>query len=167
MLLIQRVRSLEISANNDSKGDKIGVALYVRGQRLDPDAVTRLLGVQPTRVQRTGDVRSLPSGNQAVANIGLWAKIIDSDGGKAEDVLVQLLSEVTSSVSLVTKLPDVTEAYFDIFIARPVGSDGRSDFSLSFNNGTLTALAVAALPLEITIAAVPEEASSAPSKDQI
>lgn len=135
--------------------DKVRVTLYVRGQKLDPDTVTKLLGADPTWVQRDGDVQKLPSGNQAVSRTGLWEKTISTDGGNIEDMLNLLLSEVAPSISLIPTLANVTGAYFDVFVARSIDAAGQPDVLLSLDSKTLAALAAAGIPIQMTIAAVP------------
>ena len=45
-----------MATTNEDGADRISVALYIYGDKLDPDEVTRLLGVQPTWAHRKGEI---------------------------------------------------------------------------------------------------------------
>lgn len=48
------------------------VGLRIFGRALDPDEITRLLGVEPTRCARKGDTHRTKSGSEVVARSGSW-----------------------------------------------------------------------------------------------
>ena len=135
--------------------DKISVALYVYGDRLDPDTVTQLMGIQPTGAHRKGDAHG-PAHYHARRKTGHWGKIIDADGGKSEDALQELIAEVSPSVSRILAIPEVEAPTFDLFVARTIDADGRLDFELNLTAATLSAIAAAGLPLRVTLTGGPK-----------
>lgn len=48
------------------------VSLRIFGDALDPDAITRLMGVEPTGCARKGDTRRTASSRDVVARSGSW-----------------------------------------------------------------------------------------------
>jgi len=70
------------------------VRLRIFGDALDPDEITRLLGVAPTGCARKGDTRRTASGQEVVARSGSWW--LDAD----------LSGDLNSQIdALLTKLP--------------------------------------------------------------
>ena len=52
--------------------DAADFTLWVVGDDLDPDEVTRLLGVEPTGAQRRGEARGGPGSGPGAARTGSW-----------------------------------------------------------------------------------------------
>ncbi|WP_293853740.1 DUF4279 domain-containing protein [uncultured Alsobacter sp.] len=66
------------------------VCLRLFGDTLDPDEVTSLLGVAPTRCGRKGDVRIGESGRRIVARSGSWLLETDVQGTLGERIAALL-----------------------------------------------------------------------------
>ncbi|WP_299660120.1 DUF4279 domain-containing protein [Methylobacterium sp.] len=73
---------------------RISVGLRIFGEALDPDEITRLLGVEPTGCARRGDTHRTASGREVVARSGSWRL----DAGLPGDLNTQISA-------LLTKLP--------------------------------------------------------------
>lgn len=52
--------------------DRTTATLRVRGEQLDPDQVSALIGKTPTRQSRKGEPVLLPSGGLRIARTGTW-----------------------------------------------------------------------------------------------
>jgi hypothetical protein len=74
--------------------DKVTVAVHVSGDGLDPERVTRLLGVEPTFTARKGDERVSRSGHRTVVQrTGVWwVDVADSREWLLEDAIEALLN---------------------------------------------------------------------------
>lgn len=59
---------------------RITVCLRIRGDILEPDEITRLLGVEPTGCARKGDTHHTASGREVVARSGSWRLHADGAG---------------------------------------------------------------------------------------
>ncbi|AWN49404.1 hypothetical protein DK419_26175 [Methylobacterium terrae] len=79
------------------------VSLRILGAALDPDEVTRLLGVEPTGCARQGDTRRTASGREVVARSGSWRLASDAVG----DLNTQI-------AALLTKLPNDPAVWLDL-----------------------------------------------------
>jgi uncharacterized protein DUF4279 len=86
--------------------DQIAVTLNMFGDDLDPDEITRLLGVQPTRAARKGDqVRLGPDTAVVTQWTGVWYLSI-------ERTSEYQLSEAIGM--LLDRLPDDPQLWFDL-----------------------------------------------------
>ncbi len=73
-------------------------ALRFRGDDLDPDEVTELLGCAPSRARRKGDVGRGPA---TVARTGSWQlRVAERPGGDLDGQVAGLLGRVTSDLSI-------------------------------------------------------------------
>ncbi len=57
------------------------VSLRITGDALDPEEITRLLGIEPTRCTCKGDVRRIASGREVIAQVGSWVLSADTPDG--------------------------------------------------------------------------------------
>lgn len=130
---------------------KISVGLFVRGENLDPDQLTARLGMSPTIKQTKGEARTAPDGRLVHAKGGLWARVIDADDVAEID---RLLVAVSSGSLATGRIANVTEAYFDVFIASE-SDEGRADLSFDIGAAALAAIAGSGLPLRMTFALMP------------
>ena len=72
------------------------VCLRLFGDTLDPDEITRLLGVEPTGRACKGEMQKTPSGRGRVARSGSWRLASDSSGDlntQIEALLARLPSD--------------------------------------------------------------------------
>lgn len=59
---------------------KFHLALRITGKALQPDELSKLLNMQPTRSQTTGQVFKSPSGKERVAKFGMWLLDAEDEG---------------------------------------------------------------------------------------
>ena len=82
---------------------RISVGLRIFGDDLDPDEITRLLGIEPTGSARKGDTHRTASGRNVVARSGSWRL----DAGVPGDLNTQigaLLAKLPTDPSVWRKL---------------------------------------------------------------
>ena len=71
------------------------------GDDLDPDEISRLLGVLPTKSVRKGEVQRFPNGREVVPRRGSWRlEVADRSPGDLSSQIVELLSAVTEDLSV-------------------------------------------------------------------
>jgi Domain of unknown function (DUF4279) len=131
------------------------VALYVRGDALDPELVTQLLGVEPTKMQKKGQEFVTPSGREFATKIGLWSLVIQSESTSLDEHLTMLLSALAGRKGI-DSIPGVEDAYVDVFVALASDKDGDANCALSVGPAALEGLATLGLPLRISMTAGPE-----------
>lgn len=131
------------------------ISLYLKGDGLDPDLLTVLLGVDPTQAHRKGSKWTTSSGKQVVEKTGLWAFTANVDENFSEEFFA-LIFRLTAKAGALNDLPGVEYAYFDIFVATSPGDGGRSDAHLSLDDKCISRLQLSGVPVNITFAAIPE-----------
>jgi hypothetical protein len=127
-------------------------SLYLKGDELDPDQVTRQLQIEPSRSHRKGDVRTTSAGSVVVKKIGFWSvsyEVADSSLAALRD----LASSLVARGVLPLEISGVDEAYFDIYIAF-MSEDGRGDAQFVLDPDTVAALHGTGIPIQVTFAAV-------------
>ena len=80
--------------------DRLSVSLRISGPELDPDTVTRRLGVQPTFAARRGDERPSKAGT-ITQRVGIWiVGLANSPEWELADAINAVLDRVPSDPAL-------------------------------------------------------------------
>ena len=80
--------------------DELRLSVRITGDDLDPQAVTGLLGVEPTFAARKGDVRE-SSGQPVVQRTGVWyVDLAESKEWVLDDAITTLLTHLPSDPSV-------------------------------------------------------------------
>ncbi len=109
----------------------ITVAIYLRGDELKPDQVSKLLNIQPSRSQTKGGLQA--GSTKHIARIGLWAVTVKSDSRSVSDLIDELFQKIAASAKRLDQIEGVTDAHLDILFATDdVGNAGGTlEFVLS------------------------------------
>ncbi|WP_082173226.1 DUF4279 domain-containing protein [Methylobacterium platani] len=91
---------------------RVTVALRIFGDGLDPDEITRLLGIEPTGLARKGDVHHTASGREVVARSGFW-RLNAGVPGSLNTQIGALLTKLTSDPTIWRELTERYEC--DVF----------------------------------------------------
>jgi hypothetical protein len=132
------------------------VALYLRGEALDPDAVTHAVGVQPTKKQRRGEKQVTSSGREFVPKVGLWALSVELESASLDAHLARLMEHLPQEGGALTSISGVDEAYVDVFIALASESDGEAKGEFEISARALEMAATLGIPVRLTITAGPD-----------
>lgn len=111
----------------------ISVAIYLKGHRLDPDHVSQVLGIQPSRSQKKGGFRA--ESTKFIAKIGMWTHKIKSDSRLISDLIDELLKQIGNPPTPLNEIDGVEDAHLDILFALD-GDDGAKEtveFALTKN----------------------------------
>lgn len=132
------------------------VAIYLRGDTLDPDLVSRRLGVLPSRSQRKGEKRLLPDNREVATKTGMWTLSLEKDSNAIDlsEAVEQLINEIGAQHSTLTSIPGVEEAYLDVFISTAPDSDGEGNFEFQLTERNIGALQALGLPVHFTVAVI-------------
>lgn len=130
---------------------KITVAVYLRGDSLDPVFISNVIGVNPTRSQYKGQKNLTSTNREFLSKIGMWSLVSESCSSKISDHVNDLFSQIGGCELVLSSISGVDEAYVDIFIAST--TDGANDASCDFdlNEAALSALATLALPVRFSV----------------
>lgn len=130
------------------------VAVYVKGDDLEPSDLTAKLNVEPTQSHRKGDKWLTSTGREVIEKTGLWSLSVDTSSGELSDIIYELGSMLKIDGEPLAHVSGVDEAYLDIFIATDAnGGGGECQFHL--DEKCILALNKFQLPVRFTIAVVP------------
>lgn len=133
----------------------VDVTLYLRGDALDPEQASQLLGVKPSKSQKKGEERVTSTNRKIVVKTGLWAFAAKSKTESISALVGELAFAIGDGVQNLPSIPGVQEAFLDIFMAidaEPEGG-GTCEFELSFND--LRLLERFGIPVKVTVTVVP------------
>jgi len=107
---------------------KIIAAIYLKGDQLQPDYISKTLGIQPTRSQLNGEVSNGKS--RVVYKVGLWALIAQTNSPLVSVHLNELIKKIGKLKTPLNRMPGIEEAWIDIFI--PVDEEEINNFKIEF-----------------------------------
>lgn len=90
------------------------VTVYLPGDQLRPDLISRALSLQPSTSQTKGEIFS--ESKMALAQIGLWALTAQTQSFSIADHVDELLGKIGVPATPLNELEGVEEAYPDIFV---------------------------------------------------
>lgn len=130
------------------------VAVYLRGDALDPNHVSELLGVAPSKAQYKGETRQTSTNQNFVTKIGLWALVAQSKSSDLFELIDELTSKIKKSGVSLLEIDGVQEAYADVFIAMDADEDGEGTCEFQLTPENLKALDCLGIPTRFTVAVV-------------
>jgi hypothetical protein len=131
---------------------KLIVAVYLRGEHLDPEMVTQSICIQPSRTQKKGQTYITQAGREFTGKLGLWALVVEFDSPSLDAHLSQLADSLPDGLAFST-ISGVEEAYVDVFVALVSDADGDAKCELDVSAKTLDRLAKLGLPIRISMTA--------------
>jgi hypothetical protein len=126
--------------------------LYLRGEQLDPTALTALLGVTPSDTRTRGHTRVLSSGKSVVTTVGVWKLKVRA--GSPTECVNALAARFGGRVPDLSHLPGVEAGFLDMFVSFEPGRGPGSEVLVKWEPIALRQLAESGLPLQITFAVV-------------
>ena len=136
------------------QNQKLEVALYLRGDNLDPAQASRLLGLEPTKSQRKREERLTSTNRKVVAKVGLWALVAESKSDDLSVLIDELASKLGDRAALLPSVPGVQEAFLDVFIAIDADPDGGGTCEFQLSAEDLHSLKQVGVATRFTVAVV-------------
>ena len=119
----------------------VDATIYLKGDLLDPDFVTKTLGIEPERSWRKGEKRTAkrPGAKTYVAKTGLWTTraekhpVVDEDiPHEVPAIINELLQRFNGRKEPLDQIPGVENAFLDILILGNVKEEmGGTEFIVS------------------------------------
>jgi len=134
------------------EGGPFELSLILRGRRLDQKKITALLGHTPTRSRVRGESRTTRSAVSFEIKVSAW--VLSTEGASPSACVDLLANELGGRIPDLSKLPNVEEAYFDMFIPFERGRSVGSEIRLDWEPAALTELSHARIPLVLTFAVI-------------
>ena len=134
--------------------DSCQVSVYMKGDALDPDVLTRMLGVQPTKAHRRGHVRQTSHGTEIVENTGLWSLTLRDHDAEVAPLIAELDRIASAGGCPVVSLPGVQFAFVDVLLIAETQDRGGATLQTTLDPKALSALLRLGVDVELTFAAV-------------
>jgi hypothetical protein len=132
------------------------VAIYLRGDQLDPTDVTRSLGIVPTESQKKGDKLISSTGKKASRRTGIWCVKAQSTSLTLSDHVAELMNLFGQNKRDLKLLKNVEDAYFDVFLATDQGGDSANSTTLSLQSSEVDFISSLGLSIQITTSTGPD-----------
>ncbi|HTS18732.1 MAG TPA: DUF4279 domain-containing protein [Verrucomicrobiae bacterium] len=110
------------------KAQFVSVAIYLRGYGLNPEHVSQVLSVRPSRSQKKGGFRH--GSTKYTAKIGVWTLNIKSKSHSISELVGTLLQTIGNPPARLDEIEGVEEAYLDVFV--PLSQHGKIERTLEF-----------------------------------
>lgn len=135
-----------------SKEDKylIDVGIILRGEKLQPEHVSELLRLKPSRSQNKGGLRH--GSKSVIAKTGVWTLMAESNSKHILDRIDELLEMLSEIQIPLDKIDGVTEAFLDIFITSTEDNNESRAVELNLGKMHMQILCLLGLGLKVTYA---------------
>lgn len=130
------------------------VAIYLRGDNLDPTHVSTVLGIVPSKSQYKGEKKVTPTNQEFVVKIGLWALVAETKSSDLPVLIQELSSKIGDRGPVLTGITGVEEAYVDVFVAVDANDDGGGTCEFELSPENVRALNLFGMPVRFTVAIV-------------
>lgn len=134
-----------------NKLEKIGsISVYFHGDNLDPENLTKFLGVDPDARWKAGEERLLASGSTARARTGMWTLSVPLMDENVSEAVAKLIGTLGNNFLDVLSLPEIESAYVDIFMCV---DRSRLDAGHTFKllNSDVSSISKAGLDIQVTV----------------
>jgi hypothetical protein len=105
------------------------VSVYLKGDKLRPERVSEIIGVEPQDSQTKGGYQS--RSKRFTAKIGMWRTSVKSDQRRVEIMIDELLQSLGRPPVPLNKIEGVQHAELDILIASGNGPNETVGFTLT------------------------------------
>ncbi|WP_082336884.1 DUF4279 domain-containing protein [Rhizobium ecuadorense] len=134
-----------------TKSEKIGsVSIYFHGDNLDPENVTRFLGVKPDAHWKAGAEGSSASGATARARTGMWTLSVPLMTPNVSEALAKLIDALGNNFPDVLSLPGIESGYVDIFVCI-TRDQSDAGYTQRLSNADISSIFAAGLDVQVTV----------------
>ena len=135
----------------------ISIVLRITGDFLDPEEITRIIGVSPHISRRKGDIRVHSSNKQIVSKFGLWEwqSLHTPETTTINDHINHIRSTFAHAYGLLPNLPKAENAWLDVHIVDGDGDENVSKVWFLMDIETISTLHNIGLPVEFTVDILP------------
>jgi Domain of unknown function (DUF4279) len=142
----------------------LAVQLFVQGDRLQPVAITELLGIEPHTAHALGDTWTSPAGKAHVKKVGLWKWGVSEDAESANlnSLVLYFCEKLNHVASDLPRLPGAERTWIDVFVCREQ-QDTSTEIEFSLSPAAVRALCAFDLPIEFTTDVLVRDATESPN----
>ena len=136
----------------------VDVSLILRGECLDPEQVTSMLGTAGSKMRKKGDKWRTSTNHEVTAKIGLWALDASRDSISVSDQLSWLRQKLSSATCSPSCVSGVQDAEIYVFIALGE-NDSDGDYSFYLTPDDLAWITSLGTKISFDVACVPDGGS--------
>jgi hypothetical protein len=126
----------------------ISAAILLRGEKLDPALVSKMVGIQPSQSQKKGGFK--PGSTKFIAKFGMWALKVKSETRPLLELIDELFKQIGDPPTPLNTIEGVEDARLDIFFAlEEAGTKETIEFVLAANH--IKSLSEFGLSLSVTM----------------
>jgi hypothetical protein len=131
------------------------VGLYIKGDQLDPDVASQVLGTIPTKARRKGERGVSKDGVERnyVQRTGIWALVIEKNSDVSE-CLRDLSARLGGRTLEIRQIPHADECYIDILLSLRLTSQDDNTYSFGLSEKDVATLYGLKLPVRCTVSFV-------------
>lgn len=134
----------------NEKADSLVVSLYIYGEKLDPEYISKNLCSCPTRSQKKGDAKTSKNGRIS-AKIGMW----ELGSGLKSLILSEHISEIVCRLGkndvFIPGLDGVSDVHVDVYASSLIAGDGYRYLDLELSLADMLALGRIGASVRISI----------------
>jgi hypothetical protein len=106
----------------------VDVALYLRGDGLDPVQVTSMLGVTASKARQKGEKWYTSTNKEVTAKTGIWKLVSCADSTSLADKIYWLRQQFATAKKFPLDILGVQEVELSVFVALDTDMDGGADY---------------------------------------
>ena len=115
------------NCKNEKINSVVDVSLYLKGQKLVPQEITEILGVEPTHTHLDGELVSPKQEDSARYHGAMWSTTVEASSADVSKVLIDLFERLAERRNVdLSALPHVEEGFIDVYISNSVASSDLS-----------------------------------------
>ena len=133
---------------------KLEIAIYLRGDDLNPSYVSALLGLEPSRSQFKGEKKITSTNKEFVARVGFWALAAEATSNDLAALVGAFVSRIENRGVVFAEITGVQEAYVDVFFAVDADDEGGGTCAFQLSQENLRSLERLGMPVRFTAAVV-------------
>ena len=92
----------------------ISAAILLRGDKLDPAFVSKMVGIQPTQSQKKGGFK--PGSTKFIAKLGMWALKVKSETRPLLELIDELFKQIGDPATPLNRIEGVEDDSLTFFL---------------------------------------------------
>jgi hypothetical protein len=125
------------------------IGIYLKGYHLDPDYISQVLQIQPSRSQKKGRLKA--GSTRFVAKIGMWAIDVKSELRPISELIEELFQTIGNPPMRLDELEGVEDAHLDVFFAKDDENRGVETVEFALSQPQVARLGQLGLSVCVTV----------------
>jgi Domain of unknown function (DUF4279) len=141
----------------DEKSALVDSFLVLRGDQLDPEMVTSLLGVKGSKTRKKGEPWLTSNNHEITPKIGVWTLDASRESMSLNDQISSLKKQLESAKSSPLDIPGVDSGELCVFVALGSNDHGGGEYKSELSPDNVAWISRLGVPVSIELTYVPPE----------